>query len=136
MLAIRAMGTFDDPSILRKALDLAWTDEIKVSELRYLFGSALGRLASRPVLYAWEKENWARLRARLPPSFAGEILGDVIATICTPETRDDAREFVAHATKDMEGVKRRIDQAFEMAGLCIALREHGAAEVSRYMARK
>ncbi|HEX4445365.1 MAG TPA: M1 family metallopeptidase, partial [Polyangiaceae bacterium] len=40
VIAIRAMGFFDDPVVLRKAFDLALTDELKLSEWRYLFGSA------------------------------------------------------------------------------------------------
>ena len=134
-LAIRAMGTFDDPVLLRKALDLTLTDEIKLSELRYLFGSAAQHRVARPVLYAWEKENWSKLRARLPGSFGGALLIDVAATMCTAADRDDARAFFVPATREMEGVKRRLDEALETAGLCIALREHGAAEVTRYLQR-
>jgi hypothetical protein len=135
-LAIRALGTFDDPVLLRKALDLALTDEIKLSELRYLFGSAAGHRAAGPVLYAWEKENWAKLRARLPGSFGGGILVDVASTMCTTAARDDARDFLLPATRGMEGVKRHLDEALESAGLCIALHDHGAAEVARYLKRK
>jgi alanyl aminopeptidase len=136
MLAIRAMGTFDDPAVLRKALDLALTDEIKLSELRYLFGAAVGHRVARPVLYAWEKENWAKLRARLPGSFGRGGVMDVVATMCTPEARDDARDFFVPATRGVEGVKRYLDEALESAGLCVALREHGAAEVARYLRRR
>jgi aminopeptidase N len=136
VIAIRAMGTFDDATLLRNALDLTFTDEIKLSELRYLFGSAVGHRRARPVLYAWEKENWAKLRARLPGSFGRGLLIDVAATMCTPAARDDARDFFVPATQGMEGVKRRLDEALESAGLCIALREHGAAEVARYLTHK
>jgi len=132
-LAIRAMGAFDDPVLLRRALDLALTDELKLSELRYLFGSAAAHRAARPVLYAWEKENWSKLRTRLPGSFGGGLLIDVASSMCTAAARDDAREFFPQATRDMEGVARSLDEALESAGLCIALRDRGAAEVTRYL---
>jgi alanyl aminopeptidase len=135
-LAIRAMGTFDDPVLLRKALDLTLTDEFKLSELRYVFGSAVGHRAGRPVLYAWEKENWDKLRARLPGSFGRGMLIDVAATMCTAAARDDARDFFLPATREVEGIKRPLEEALESAGLCIALREHGAEEVTRYLRRK
>ena len=135
-LAIRAMGTFDDPALLRKALDLTLTDEIKLSELRYVFGSAAAHRATAPVLYAWEKENWAKLRARLPGSFGGGTLIEVASTMCTAAARDDAREFFVPATRGMEGVKRRLDEALESAGMCVALHDHGAVEVTRYLRRK
>jgi aminopeptidase N len=131
VLAIRAMGTFDDPAVLRKALDLALGDELKLSELRYLFGSVIGHRVARPVLYAWEKENWAKLRARLPGSFGRGMLVDVAGTMCTREARDDARAFFVEGTRGLEGVKRHLEEALEAAGLCIALREHGATAMTR-----
>ncbi|HLK36305.1 MAG TPA: M1 family metallopeptidase, partial [Polyangiaceae bacterium] len=56
-LALRAMGAFDDPAVLRKALEVTLTDELKLSEIGYIIGSA-NRRATRAVLYAWEKESW------------------------------------------------------------------------------
>ena len=40
---------------------------------------------------------------------------------------------VSGATQGMEGVKRPLDEALESAGLCIALRQHGEADVTRYL---
>jgi hypothetical protein len=36
----------------------------------------------------------------------------------------------------MEGVKRPLDEALESAGLCVALREHGAQEVTQYLKKR
>ena len=65
ILALRAMGGFADPSVLRAALDLTLTDEIRVSEMRYLTGSALSHRASTPIVYDWIKRNWGALRTKL-----------------------------------------------------------------------
>jgi aminopeptidase N len=133
IIAIRAMGWFDDPAVLRQALDLALGDELKLSELHYLFGAALNHRVARQVLFAWEKENWAKLKERLPGSFGRGMLVDVAAATCTVPERDDARTFFETATQGVEGVKRPLDEALESAGLCIALRESGAAAVSAYL---
>jgi cytosol alanyl aminopeptidase len=135
VIAIRAMGMFDDPVVLRKAFDLALGDELKLSEWRYLFGAAGSHRAARDVLYAWEKENWAKIRARAPNSFARGMV-DVVGTMCSAAERDDAQAFFSTATRGMEGVKRPLDEALESAGLCIALRQHGAADVSQYLKRR
>ncbi|MGH7269200.1 MAG: M1 family metallopeptidase [Polyangiaceae bacterium] len=136
LIAIRAMATFDDPAVLRSALDLALTDELKLSDLTTLFRSAVSHRAARPVLYAWEKENWAKLRARVPGSLGRGILTDVAGTGCTRAEVDDARAFFTAATKGMEGVERPLGEALESAGLCVALREHSAADVTEYLKRK
>ncbi len=135
VVAIRAMGTFDDPDVLRKAFDLTLGEELKLSEWRYLFGAAVGHRVARPVLYAWEKENWAKLRARAPNS-VGRGMVDVAGTMCSIADRDDARAFFDAATQGMEGVKRPLDEGIESAGLCVALRQHGAAEVTQYLKRR
>jgi alanyl aminopeptidase len=135
VIAIRAMGMFDDPDVLRKAFDLALGDELKLSEWRYLFGAAVSHRVARPVLYEWEKDNWAKLRARAPNT-AGRGMVDVTGTMCSVVSRDDAKGFLEPATHGMEGVKRPLDEAIESVGLCVALREHGAAEVARYLKQR
>jgi aminopeptidase N/puromycin-sensitive aminopeptidase len=134
-LAIRAMGTFDDPTTLRRALDLALTDELRLSDARYLFGSALGHRAASATLYRWEKDNWEKLRARIPAPERWMLVA-VAGTMCMAGERDDAKAFLVPGTHDLEGTKRDLDEGLEQAQLCIALREHGAAEVSRYLQKK
>jgi hypothetical protein len=135
VVAIRAMGLFDDPVVLRKAFDLALGDEVKLSEWHYLFGAAAGHRAARPVLYAWEKENWEKLRVKAPNSL-GRGMVDIAGATCTTAEREDARAFFNGATLGMEGVKRPLDEALESAELCIALRQHGATDVTQYLMKR
>ena len=132
VLAVRAMGQFDDEVVLRKALDLGLTDELRISELRHLFGSALRRRSGALLFYAWEKGNWAPLRARLG-SLGSRLLVDVAGTMCTRQDTDDARTFFEQAARGLEGTKRALDEGLEEAGLCTALREHGTAAVAQYL---
>jgi ERAP1-like C-terminal domain len=118
--------------VLREALDLGLTDEIKMSEFRYLLGSVLDNRAATPVLYGWEKENWAKLLERVPSSFGREMLVRVAANLCTQLESDDARVFFVRATQGTEGIQRALDESLEKAALCVALRERRAAEVTRY----
>ena len=136
ILAIRSMGSFDDPTVLRAALDLSLGDELKLSELHYLFGSALGRRETRPIAYAWEKENWAKLGVRMPGPHGRAMLVGVAAGACTAAERDDAAAFFSKAVQGLEGVKRPLDEALESAGLCVALRESGEGAVTAYLGRR
>lgn len=136
VIALRAMGWFDDISILRQSLDLMLTDELKLSEIRYVFNEAAGRRETRPFVYAWEKENWAKLRARMPGSFGGAMLIGIAGGMCSAADRDDARTFFGPATEHMEGTKRPLDEALERAGLCVALHRAGADQLTAYFAHK
>jgi aminopeptidase N len=135
-IAIRAMGALGDAGLLRRALDLALTEELRLSELRYLFWPALVRPEGAPVLLAWEKEHWAELRKRIPGSLGRGMLVGVAGVLCTRAERDDAQAFFGPATQGFEGVKRPLDEGLEEAGLCVALREHGAADTRKYLEKK
>jgi aminopeptidase N len=132
IIALRAMGTFEEGAVLRQALDLALTDELKLSELHYVLGEAASRRLTRDIFYAWEKENWQKLVVRLPGALARGLPG-VVANMCTQSMRDDAREFFTQAMQGIPGSKRLLDEALEQAGLCIALREHDAARTSSWL---
>src|SRR6185312_13774262 len=108
-----AMAWFDDAPTLRKAFDIGLTDEIRLGELRYLFGGAAGRREATPVLYAWEKENWGKIRAHIPGSRGSGALVGVVGGMCTQADHDDAKAFFEPAIVAMEGVKRRLEERLE-----------------------
>jgi len=133
ILALRSMGMFDDAPMLRQALDLALTDEIKLSEIRYVFGAAAGRRESVDLFYAWEKERWNDLRARLPGALGRGPMTDIVGGLCTREQLDEARAFFSPRAAEIPGAKRPLDEALEAAGLCVALRGHGSALVTAWL---
>jgi hypothetical protein len=136
IVAIRAMSWFDDPTVLKKAFDVGLTDEIRLGELRYLFGSALGRREAAPVLFVWEKDNWGKIRAHIPGSRGAGMLVGVAGAMCTKAEHDDAKAFFEPAIVAMEGVKRSLEERLEQASLCTALREHSAANVAAWLKRQ
>jgi len=131
-LALRAMGMFDDPAVLRAALDLTLTDEVKLSELNYVIGPAEASRERRASLYSWAKDRWPALRARFPGSLSRGFVG-IASSACTPAERDDTRAFFASSMQGVEGMRRPLDEAFEGADLCVALREHGATDVTSWL---
>jgi hypothetical protein len=136
IVAIRAMSWFEDPTVLKKAFDVGLTDEIRLGELRHLFGPALGRRETAPVLFAWEKDNWGKIRAHIPGSRGGGMLVGVAGAMCTQADHDDAKAFFEPAIVAMEGVKRSLEERLEEASLCTALREHSAANVTAWLKGK
>jgi hypothetical protein len=86
------------------------------------------------VLYAWEKEHWAQLQHRLPGTH--QTMVAVAGELCTKADRDDAAAFFPAAARELEGAKRELDEGLERAELCVALREHGAADVSKYLRKR
>lgn len=133
ILALRSTGTFDDVATLRQALDVTLTGELKLSELRYVFGGASARREAVEIFYAWEKEHWSELHARLPGSLGRGPMVDVVTGLCTREQLDEASAFFSPKAAEIPGARRPLDEAIEAAGLCVALREHGAALVASWL---
>jgi cytosol alanyl aminopeptidase len=132
-LALRAMGSFEDPAVLFDAFDAAIGGEVKLSELRYVFGAALDHRAGRPALYAWEKSRWPTLGDKLPGSFERGQLVSVAGALCSASERADTQAFFTDAIRPLEGLKRSLAEALESSALCVALHDRGAADLSRYL---
>src|SRR5258708_22892803 len=135
MLALRARGGFDDPEVLKAAMAVMLTDDVRVSEIRHVMWSAFGRRASRPVAYAWVREKFDALRAKLAGPLARGLMYSA-ATLCTQKERDEAQTFFTAKAKDIEGSKRILDEALETAGLCAALRDARGAAVTAFFTKK
>ena len=69
--------------------------------------------------------------AEAPP--AGGLPVRVAGGLCTRADIDDARTFFESATRGIEATRRVLDESLEEAGLCAALRDHGAASVASYL---
>ncbi len=133
--ALNAMSGFDDPEVLKAALALVLTDEVRVSEIRHVLWPAFGRRASRQVVYAWVRANFDALRAKLAGPLARGLMYSPGA-LCSQKERDDAQTFFAARSKDIEGSKRILDEALETAQLCAALRDGRGAAVTAYFTKK
>ena len=135
VLALHGMGSFGDADVLKKALDLTLTDEVRVSEIGDVLWSAVKHRASRPIVWEWTKAHWDALRAKLAGPL-GHGLVYLAGIMCTQADLDDARAFFTPRVKDIEGAKRPYDESLEGASLCVALRDHGAGAVTKYFTKK
>ena len=124
-VALRALGGFNDPDVLRKALDVTLTDDVKLSELERIYWDGLRRRAARPIVLAWVRSHWDALRTKLPEQRSGG-LADLLDATCLQADRDDWSHFLSEKLADVDGHKRRLDQAFENASLCAALHDQAS----------
>jgi cytosol alanyl aminopeptidase len=132
-VALRAMGGFDDPAILSKALELVLTDEIRVAEIRYVLGAAFARRKMQPTTEEWVRTHWDDLRKRLPGSLGnGLVAGAGVG--CTKEAANERAAFYTPRAKDIEGAARPLAESLEIVTLCSELRRHGASAFGKALA--
>jgi alanyl aminopeptidase len=134
IIALRALGGFDDPKLLESALDVVLTDEVKIADVRYVMGAAYARKRARPIVERWTRARWDELRKKLPGSLsAGLVRGAGVA--CTKAEVDDATAFYTPRAASIDGATRRLAEALEGASLCAELRRADAAALTRALTR-
>jgi alanyl aminopeptidase len=135
ILALRALGSVNDKAQLARALDFTLTDDVKIQDVRYVFGAALSRRTSRPVVVDWVKSHWDALRAKLPGPLAVRLM-NVAGAVCTREERDQVDAFYTPRAKEIDGAERPLAEALETASLCVELRARGANDVTKYFQKQ
>jgi hypothetical protein len=129
------MGGFGDPTLLRQALDLVLTPEVRASEISIVLAAALGHRAGRSVVLAWEKDHWDDLVRRAPSAVGHGFLVDAVGAQCDAKGAANATELFASSAPEIQGLRRRLDAAIELAKACAALRASSAARLTRALSR-
>ena len=119
--AVGALGSFADQALLRRALDLMLTDQIKIQDSFYISSSAMMWAESRPLVRAWVKDHFTELKGKMPDFLLARLAG-VVESICDKEERDASATLFRDALRETEGAERTLDQALEAADVCIDLR--------------
>ena len=130
ILALRALGGFDDPVMLQRALDATLTEDIPPHEMRYALGSAFGRRGARLVAEAWVRANWDELRKKLPGSLSAGLI-TAVGVGCTKAELEERKAFYVPRAADIEGASRPLAEAIEASSLCAELRGHAARSLTR-----
>jgi alanyl aminopeptidase len=130
ILALKAMGGFDDEKMLRRALDTTLEDEIRPHEMRYVLGAAFARRTSRYVTEAWVRARWTDLRKKLPGALGAGLIG-AAGVACTKAEQEERAAFYTPRAAEIEGAKRTLAESLESASLCAELRSADASSLTR-----
>jgi aminopeptidase N len=130
VLALKALGGFDDAALLRRGLDAALEDEIRPHEMRYVMGAAFARRTSRVVAEAWVRARWTDLRKKLPGAMSASLVG-AAGVACTKAEQEERAAFYGPRAADIEAAARPLAVALEGASLCAQLRSAGASSLTR-----
>ncbi|MDF1561871.1 MAG: M1 family metallopeptidase [Deltaproteobacteria bacterium] len=120
---------------LDAALALAFDPRVRAQDVWYLFGGGFDGKERTARTFAFLKENYDELQARLP-SFAGRSaarLARLVGAFCDEEGRDAAIAFFQE--KDAPGHERYLALGKESADRCIAQQAKGRASAEAYLKR-
>jgi hypothetical protein len=133
--ALEAIGGFDDPALVERALDWALlTDDVRLQDVRYVLDPVLTRRPSRPIAYVWVKTHWQEATKKLTGPLGGRLF-QAAGVACSQEEVKDARDFFTPRAPLVEGATRSLAERLEGAMLCAELRKSIAPAVARFFSK-
>ncbi len=142
IIALQALGAFEDPKVLTRTFDLVLTDEVKMQDVRYVLGSrrdptltVFARTEGARTLFGWLSTHWEAARAKLPGDLAWTY-ARVLEGVSSAGERDAELAFLQPHMADVGSAKRPLAEEAEAATTRVELRAHGAPSVTRFLSAK
>jgi puromycin-sensitive aminopeptidase len=125
-----ALGSFREPALVERALELSLTDSIPTQDVVPLLGRMLGNPAARERTWEFIRERWKDLSPRVSPGLAGRLVSALPALQKPLYKRQVAAFFAAHP---LPTAARALKQALERFDLDMELRERTLPELRAYL---
>jgi hypothetical protein len=130
---IDALGSFGDPALLRRSLDLV-LDGTLLAQDWFHVSRRSGRLPETArAAWGWLRESHARLAAIVGPSWAPELPA-LAEPFCSETDAEEVRTFFADPARAPEGTERNVAHALEDIRRCTVLRERLSADLAAWLA--
>ncbi len=123
---ITSLGQFRDPEILQATFGLMLKDDFDLRRTLFLLFGPLNNWKTRDLPFAWVKQNYSALEARLPRAVDSDmsaILPFTATAGCDSKTADEAESFFKEKMAKAVGGPRNLAQALEGIRLCAAKRQ-------------
>lgn len=132
-IALGALANFEDPAVLRRALDATLTDTVRVQDILRVIFSAAAHPSRRTTVLSWVREHFDGVHTRLPGDAVGRLAG-LAAMTCSPEEIAEAERFWRSRVEGLEGAARTLREGLERATQCMALRERQGPRLRTFFA--
>jgi alanyl aminopeptidase len=133
---VDAIGSFRDPSIARRALNLMLTGELDIRELTGLLTAFQDHPSTERVPWEFVTANYDALLSRLPSrlgTHAGTLLPLAGSSFCDEAGYQKMEEFFKDRIKAISGGERVLATTLEEVELCEPLRKAQGPELERYL---
>ncbi|MGZ3457057.1 MAG: M1 family metallopeptidase [Archangium sp.] len=130
---LRALGGFTDPALVQQHFQLLLDSGLDLRETAVLLFGASRDVRTQDVAYAFVKEHYDALAARLPEEIVGGLAWSG-ASYCDPVHRQDVAAFFTERSARAPGGKRMLAQVLEGMDLCIAFKAAQGPGIESFLA--
>ena len=128
-----ALAAFEDPALIARSLELAFSEELPLQEAAGFAGALLGNPAARAPFWAELRARWGAFHARL--AHAPMLVRRTVEGMGALVTRTQLEEVEAFlAANPMEEARQAVAQTIERLRQDVALRERALPAVARWLA--
>jgi aminopeptidase N len=128
--ALRALGSFADPKLVLKSLDLALEGVVKPSDVIYMVRAAAQWQSSRDALFSWLEAHLAELAAK-SDGMSATLLLHPLARVCDAEQKARLEKVFTALVKKIGGSERRVAESLQAADACVDLRRRQSEAASK-----
>jgi aminopeptidase N len=130
-----ALGAFRSPVLVRGAFAAVETGEIEARDAYPLVAAALTNPAARPVAWAWLRDAFPRLRARMRDDEASWLLRLTGSARCDPAGRADIEAAFGALAARIDGGPLALRNALDEVSACAAERQRLLPSIRRALAQ-
>ncbi len=131
---LAAMAQFAEASILQMSMQLSLTDEFEMRDAATLISAPFQRVQTRAAAYAFFKQHFDEITARLPAELRGRSV-TVLASLCDDGRRAEIEHTFAARAAALAGGTRVMAQTMEQMGVCAANRQAQTPSVIEFFQR-
>jgi len=130
---LTALGKFESPEILRKALDYSLSGPLRPQEVTLVARAAADHPRFDETVFSWLTGNYKEIVARIPPMRATFLPHQVKR--CSEDIRTRAVAFFSEPGNMLPGMDKEIAKMSEAVRDCEGLRTREGAAVAAYLTR-
>ncbi|HEX8701834.1 MAG TPA: M1 family metallopeptidase [Myxococcaceae bacterium] len=127
-----ALGSVTDPLVVRQLLPLVLDPSADAREVMKMMYGPAQEPETREVVYAFVKENYDALAARMPEEFVGHM-ARVGGAYCDAERRKDVADFFTERNARTASGPRILAQVLEQVDLCVAMKEAQGSSIDAFL---
>ena len=129
--SLHLLVQFEDPALLRRALEYAVSGKVKNQDAAVQLAIALQIPASREFAWKFIKENWEKVQAQLTTAMGGYLISST-GGFCSAEAHKDVESFFA--THKVPSSDRALKHALERIDGCQELRTLQEPNLAKWLA--
>lgn len=128
------LGFFTDRALVDRTLRMTLDGSVRSQDAATLFARLLSRRETAEQAWVFLRDEWPRLKAKLPPGFTSDRIVRATGSFCDAARREEVERFFS--SPDAPAAPRALAASLVSIDACIALREAHRGELGIWLAAR